>query len=179
MINIQNTDGNECFEWFFVRYVNPPDRNSRKTTKFDKDFIKRLDFKDIKFPVKFRDIHKIEENNSISISVFGYEKKEKISNLCIKTMFDLLFIEEGEKNTVVTNDFNRFVYNRLLHRGEKSFLSLLFASFHHGRVIKASVNNCFKTNGKQTIVTPKKGGYVKLKIFERKRKLPFTIYVDL
>ena len=30
-----------------------------------------------KFPVKVRDIHKIEKKNSISISVVGYEKKKK------------------------------------------------------------------------------------------------------
>ena len=36
-----------------------------------------LDFKDIHSPVKIRDIHKIENKNSIGISVFGYENKEK------------------------------------------------------------------------------------------------------
>ena len=45
--------------------------------KVDKDFARELDFKDIKFPVKIRDIHKIEKTNSITISSFGYEKKEK------------------------------------------------------------------------------------------------------
>ena len=42
-------------------------------------FLQKLDFKDIKFPVKIRDIHEIEKNNSTSISVFGYENKEKHS----------------------------------------------------------------------------------------------------
>ena len=45
--------------------------------KPDKDFAKKLDFKEIKFPVKIRDIHKIKNNNSIGISVFSYENKEK------------------------------------------------------------------------------------------------------
>ena len=36
-----------------------------------------LDFKDIHIPVKIRDIHKIENKNSIGINVFGYENKEK------------------------------------------------------------------------------------------------------
>ena len=35
----------------------------------------RLDFKDIKFPVKIGDIHKIEKTkNTISIGVFGYQE---------------------------------------------------------------------------------------------------------
>ena len=39
---------------------------------------KRLNFKDIKFPVKAGNIHKIEKKkNSISISVSGYENKVK------------------------------------------------------------------------------------------------------
>ena len=85
-INIQNTDDNECFNWCLVRYLNPADHNSRRITKFDKDFAKRLDFKDIKFPAKIRAIYKIEKKNSICIIVFGYENTEKTFNLCIKKM---------------------------------------------------------------------------------------------
>ena len=39
-----------------------------------KDSAKKLDFKDV---VKVRNIHKIEKKNSIGISVFNYENKEK------------------------------------------------------------------------------------------------------
>ena len=79
LINVQNTDDNECFKWCFVRYLNPADHNPRRITKADQDFAKRLDLKDITFSVKIRDIHKIEEKNSISISTFSYENKEKYS----------------------------------------------------------------------------------------------------
>ena len=47
------------------------DRNPKRITKTDKDFAKKLAFKDIKSPVKVRDIHKIEKEHSIGISVFG------------------------------------------------------------------------------------------------------------
>ena len=86
LINIQNIHDNECFKWSIVRYVNPTDHNPRRITKADKDFAKKLDFKDIKFLVKIRDIHKIEKKNSVSSSVFGYENKGKTSKLCIKKM---------------------------------------------------------------------------------------------
>ena len=56
---IQNTDDNKCFKWCLIRYLNPADHSPRKITKADKDLAKRLDFKDIRFPVKTRDIHKI------------------------------------------------------------------------------------------------------------------------
>ena len=61
LIDIQNIDDNKCFEWCLFKYLNPEDQNSRRITKSDKDFRKRLDFKDMKFPVKIRDIHKIEK----------------------------------------------------------------------------------------------------------------------
>ena len=85
-----------------VRYLNLAEHNPRRITKADKDFAKRLDFKDIKFPVKIRDIHKIEKKNSIGISVFGYENKEKypiyVSKKCSEEKhIDLLLIGEGEK----------------------------------------------------------------------------------
>ena len=50
----------------------------KKIIKTDNDFAKKLDFKDIKFPVKVRDIHKIEKNNSIGISVFGSQIRNNI-----------------------------------------------------------------------------------------------------
>ena len=77
MIYIQNTDYNECFKWYLLRYLNPADRNPARIAKTDKDFAKKLDFKYINFPVKVRDIHKIEKNNSIGVSVFGYENDKK------------------------------------------------------------------------------------------------------
>ena len=59
LINIQNIDDNECFKRCLVRYLNPADRNPARITKADKDFAKELDFKDIQFPFKVRDINKI------------------------------------------------------------------------------------------------------------------------
>ena len=77
LINIENIDDNECFKWSIVRYLNPASHQLARITKVDRDFAKKIDFKDLKFPIKIRDIHKIEKKNSIGISVFGYENKEK------------------------------------------------------------------------------------------------------
>ena len=94
MINIQNTDDNECFKWCLVRCVNPTDHNPRKITKIDKDLTKRFDLKNVTFSVKIRDVHKIEKKktkkkkkNSIGISVFGYENKENIQSMYQSNFF--------------------------------------------------------------------------------------------
>ena len=49
LCNIQNIDHKECFKWSIVRYLNPS-----RITKADKDFAKKLDFKNTKFTVKVR-----------------------------------------------------------------------------------------------------------------------------
>ena len=101
-INVQSFEDNECFKWRLVRYLIPVDCNPARITKADKDFVKKLDFKGIKFPIKVRNIQKIEKTNSISISVFGYENKEKhpvyvLKKCCEEKNVNLLLIGEKGK----------------------------------------------------------------------------------
>ena len=58
LINVQNTDDNEYFKLCLARYLNPADHHSANIAKADNDFAKKLNFKDINFPVKIRDIYK-------------------------------------------------------------------------------------------------------------------------
>ena len=71
MINIQNT----CFKGCLFRYLDPADDNPRRIAKADKGFAKRLDFKDIKFPVKARDIHKIEKKIILALAFLVMKTK--------------------------------------------------------------------------------------------------------
>ena len=69
-----------------ISQIHPKYHHPAIITKADKDFLKTVDFdfKDIKFPVKTRDIHKIEKKRILSPLVFLVIK---ISNLCIKKCF--------------------------------------------------------------------------------------------
>ena len=94
-----------AFKWSIVRYLNPADHNPARITKADQDFAKNLDFKNIKFPVKIRNIHKILEKNSISISVFGYGNKTNIQfmyqkNIVEKNMLIYYSYEKNERDTM-------------------------------------------------------------------------------
>ena len=60
LINIQNIDDNGYFKWCLVKYLHPADHHSARFTKADKDFARKCDFQDIKYPLEIRDIHKIE-----------------------------------------------------------------------------------------------------------------------
>ena len=78
MISSQNVDDNECFKWCLVRYLNSTNHHPARIRKANKNSEKRLDFKGIRFPIKTRDIQKIEKKkNSFGIIVFGYQNKVK------------------------------------------------------------------------------------------------------
>ena len=62
----------------------PADHYLTRITKADKDFAKTLVLKIQIFQSKLETFTKSKKNNSTNISIFGYENKEKISNLGIK-----------------------------------------------------------------------------------------------
>ena len=68
-----------------------------------------------RFPVKVRDIQRIEKNNPTSISVFSYEIKEKhpiyVSKKCSEEKYlNLILIEKKYKiHYVLIKDFNTFM----------------------------------------------------------------------
>ena len=50
-------------KWCLVRYLHLAYQHSVRIRKVDKDFCKLTYIKDMKFPVKIRDIHKIEKKS--------------------------------------------------------------------------------------------------------------------
>ena len=75
MINLQNKD-NKCFQWCHIRHLNPQEKYPQRIKKCDKEFIEKLDYKDIEFPVTVKQVSFIEKQNNISINIFGYEEKQ-------------------------------------------------------------------------------------------------------
>ena len=94
-MNIQNINDTECLKCCLARYLHLQIIISQELEKL-KRFCEKPDLKDIKFIVKVRDILKTEKHNSIGISVFGYENKEKypiyVSNNTFRRHIDLLLI---------------------------------------------------------------------------------------
>ena len=75
LINMKNED-NECFRWWHIRRLNPQDKNPQRIKKSDKEYINKLDYSGIEFPVTTKQYNKIEKQNEININVFGYENKK-------------------------------------------------------------------------------------------------------
>ena len=58
LVNIKNIDDKECLKWCLIRYLNLVDHHQARIRKIDKDLARKLDFKDINFSVKIRNILK-------------------------------------------------------------------------------------------------------------------------
>ena len=70
------------------------------------------------------------------------------------------------------------MYDHTLHR-RKNTCRYCLQTFSADEVLERHIKGCFKITGKQRIIMPKKGEYVRFKNYERKIKSPFTIYTDL
>ena len=100
MINIKNKD-DECFRWCHIRHLNPKKKDPQRIKKDNKQYIEKLDYTNIVFPVSQKQYNKIAKQNSIRINVFDYEGKQPfpihVSKEKFKDQMNLLLITENEK----------------------------------------------------------------------------------
>ena len=182
LINMKNKD-NECFRWCHIRHLNPQNKDPQRIKKTDKQFIEKLDYSSIEFPVTVKQINKIEKQNNICINLFGYEEKQKfpiyISKEKYQDHMELLLITEGEnKHYVLIKDFNKFMFNQTKHEHRKYFCMYCLQCFSREDVLTEHKNNCISINGKQAINMPEKGDKVYFKNHHKQLPVPFVIYAD-
>ena len=75
IINMKNED-NKCFLWCVLRALNPCEKNPQRIDKKLKEKENTLNMDGIEYPVSLKDIDNFgNQNPTISITVFGYERK--------------------------------------------------------------------------------------------------------
>ena len=125
LTNIKNKD-DKCFRWCHIRHLNPQKKDPQIIKKDDKQYIEKLDYTNIVFPISQKQYNKIEKQNRIGINVFGYENEQPypihISKETFEDQMNLLLIAKDEKkHYVLIKDFNTFVYNQSKHKETKHF----------------------------------------------------------
>ena len=128
LINLKNEDPN-CFLWCHVRHLNPQKKDPQRIKLSDREFAKGLDYSGITFPVTIKQIDRIERQNEINISVFGYDKSVyqiRISKEKYGDHMELLYIdretESGlEQHYVYIKDFNSLMYSFTKMKCKKHF----------------------------------------------------------
>ena len=182
LINMKNKD-NECFRWCHIRHLNPQDKDPQRIKKTDKQYIEKLDYSSIEFPVTVKQINKIEKQNNICINLFGFEEKQifpiYISKEKYQDHMELLLITEGEnKHYILIKDFNRLMFRQTKHEHRKHFCMYCLQCFSREDVLTEHKNNCILINGVQAIKMPEKGDKVYFKNHHKQLSVPFVIYAD-
>ena len=183
LINMKNED-NECFRWCHIRRLNPQDKDPQRIKKSDKEYINKLDYSGIEFPVNIKQYNKIEKQNEININVFGYENKQPYPIYVSKEKYDnqmnLLLITENEnKHYVLIKDFNSFMYNQTKHKESKHFCMHCLQCFSSEKVLSTHKDNCIQVNGVQAVKMPNKDNNIlKFNNFHKQQPVPFVIYAD-
>ena len=182
LINMKNKD-NECFRWCHIRHLNPQDKNPQMIKKTDKQYVEKLDYTGIEFPVTVKQYKRIEKQNSINVNVFGYELKQPypiyISKEKYQDHMELLLITKGEnKHYVLIKDFNKFMYNQTKHEHRKHFCMHCLQCFSREDVLTEHIPNCIAINGVQGVKMPEEGDEVHFRNHHKQLPVPFVIYAD-
>ena len=183
LINMKNED-NECFRWCHIRHINPQEKYPQRIKKTDKQYVGKLDYSNIEFPVSVKHYNKLEKQNSININVFGYENKQPYPIYVSKEKYEdhmelLLVTEKENKHYVLIKDFNRFMYNQTKHEHRKHFCMHCLQCFSSERVLNDHKENCIQVNGTQAIKMPNKDNNIlKFNNFHKQQPVPFVIYAD-
>ena len=183
LINLKNED-DECFRWCHIRHLNPQEKYPQRIKKSDKEYVDKLDYSGIKFPVTIKQINKIEKKNKININVFCYEEKIPypiyISDEKFEDHIELLLITKDEnQHYVLIKDFNKFMYKQTKHKERKHFCMHCLQCFSSERVLNNHKDNCIQINGTQAVNMPDKDNNIlRFNNFHKQQPIPFIIYAD-
>ena len=78
IVNVKNSDDDQCFKWAITRYLNPIARKryAEKLTPKLRGQSEELDWACTSFPTPLHELDIFENMNKISVMVFGWDEKE-------------------------------------------------------------------------------------------------------
>ena len=149
--------------------------------KEDREFVKKLNYQGVNFPVSKKYYGRIEVLNKININVFCYENKVVYLVYLPDQKFDdcldfLIISNNFTSHYVYIKDFNRFMYNKTKHKGRKYFCKSCLQCFSTEKVLIKHKEDCLMTNGKQNVKLEK--GFIEFKNYSRQISVSFKIYTD-
>jgi hypothetical protein len=181
VINIQNTD-NECFKWCVLRALNPVNKNAARISDLMKINPNVLNWGDITFPVKLRDIDKFERlNPKYAINVYAIENGKEIYTLRVSK---LIPPDEGcyinlllhENHYSLVNNFGRLINSQMSnHKGTRFHCFRCLNSFTNKNALDDHTEYCKTHAPVKTILADKP---VKFTNYNRSMRVPFVIYAD-
>ena len=195
LINMKNED-DECFKWSVLRALYPKDNHPERIDNDLKSKEDTLNMKGIRYPVSFRDIDRFESQNpNISISVVGYNEKNKTINPLKKSNYtgcehDIVLLllkglkkgENGEEKEnshyVRVKNMSALIASQInSHKGTCNICLNCFSGYSDIKALNKHKEYCYN-NECVKILMPSAGTYLRFKNFLHSEKAPFAIYAD-
>ena len=193
LINPKNTD-NKCFLWCHIRHLNPLQKNPQSITKADREYVKRLDYTGVTFPVTIKDIDRIEKQNQINVNVFGWQSGKgtggkgmaypiRISKAKFPDHIELLWFGTNDKkyeksHYVLIKNFDRFMSSFTKYKARKYFCLSCLHCCCSQRTLEMHREDCLAINGTQAIKMPPEGSKINFQNHKNMLPVPFVIYAD-
>ena len=189
LVNPKNKD-NRCFLWCHIRHLNPQKKDPQRIKISDREYVKRLDYTGVTFPVTLSDIKRIEKQNEINVSVFGYKSPDskgrggtypiRLSEANFTDHMELLLIDDqnGNSHYVLIKNFDQFMSSFTKHHGRKYFCLRCLHCCSSERTYKIHREDCLLLNGAQKIRMPGEGSKIYFKNHKKMLPAPFVIYAD-
>lgn len=168
--------------WSILAALYPVQRDAARISKY-KDYISALRFDDISFPVKMADISKFEQQNKLSVNVFGYEKRDIFPIHITKHRFEqhvnLLMISDQKKyHYCWIKDLNRLLADQHSHHSRYYYCPYCLHGFTKERLLVDHEPYC-QTHGPQKIELPtEEDKWLNYKDIRKQLKVPYIIYAD-
>lgn len=200
IVNVENND-QCCFAWSIISALYPSDVNSNRMGSYP-HFSNILNFTNIEFPMKLKDIKKFEILNNISVNVYGLEKIKQhpffeivgplhYTNSKRRIHVNLLLIsDETNENYHYCwiKDMSRLISSQINKEGHKKFFCdgclMYFTSENKLNSHQQRDCNHIKTKIPTTDLKENKFGksvpenILQFQNFEKQIKVPFVVYAD-
>ena len=198
IINIKNED-NRCFLWSVLRYLYPKGVHGERLSDLKK-YENELNFEEIKFPVKVKDITKFEKLNPNlpGINVFSIKENNKVYPLRInqkncqknckkeckkdwQKSIDLFLHSDGEKQHYsLIKDFSRLVRSQITKDTSSKIYICKKCLYHYTKedLLEKHKDYCGNNETAAVKMPTKENSIIKFKNYFKKFPLPFVIYAD-
>ena len=187
IINVKNEKDNKCFLWSILAKLYPANDHKQRVSNY-KPYEDKINMNGIDYPVKIKDISKVEnQNENLSINVFALEKQEDkktiypvyISNKNNKEKItiDLLFIESNENtHYCLIKDLDSFKCDK--NNNKQYTCRNCMQSFQRIKTLETHKEICLNHKYCNMILPKKDKNILKFHNHHFKEKLPFVIYCD-
>ena len=186
VVNMKNTEDDQCFLWCILRALNPVKRDKERTDTNLKSKIDTVNMGDIRYPVSLKDVSKFEKLNlDIAVSVYTYDENYSVGPLRVSEHVDrpyriklLLMSDENKTHYCLIENFSRLISSQASkHKGKVYVCERCINAFTTENALKEHEKHCTNKDCVH-LKMPAPGSTISFKHFERGQRVPFVIYAD-